>query len=730
MSKLSKSARPAKSGHLGLRARVMLSGIAVLLVGILGAGGVAAWMAYDQAKSDAAANLKAIASSTGRQVTGFIQSAVDVAETEARMMEGAKAGQMPRSFIKSLAVSVIRAHPEFVGTTVAFEPNGYDDDAPFAGKKPATDADGNYVPVYVDSMAGEAPEQDETGRFVPYYYNTSDKGVAIVPLIMTLEAGIQGWYIDPLQAKRTMLTPPYIYPVENVDVLMSTISVPMMHEGKAFGIATIDMPLTKVTETLAAIKPMGDGQVLLLSHDGIWAANPNAERIGQPIGRTKDGDFADEADLKPMYESYLAGKSAEPVMQMDASGEHFVVFAPISFRGPAEVWTLVLQVPVATVLKEANELIYTLIGIVAAALLLGALMFAWVGNRISKPIVALAKVTSDVSHGNFAATVIGVERGDEIGELARSIEVLKQGQQEKLRLEEEQKLTAERAEVEKKAAMKALADGFERSVKGVVDSVTSSAQQLQKHAQSMSKVAEGATHRIGEASGATDNASGSVDAVAAAAEQLSASISEISRQVASSSDVARTAVGEIGRANDTMKNLVVVSERIGEVVKLITAIAEQTNLLALNATIEAARAGEAGKGFAVVANEVKALASQTTKATEGISVEIQAIQSSTDNVAKAMATVTGTIERIDEISSSIAAAVEEQSAATREISSNAQQASSGTQSVRQNIDGVESAVRSASDTAAGVLNAAEMMAEQAKSLNREVESFIAEVRAS
>ena len=250
---------------MGLRNRVMLSGILVTVLGIGGAGGVSVWSAFQESRQEAGRSLMAISEGTSRQVAAFIQPAVDVAETVARMVEGGKTTGLPRTAIKGLAESIIHANPRFVGTTVAFEPNGYDgDDTAYKGK---------------------APEQDAEGRFVPYYYNKKDGTVGIDPLIMTIEGGIEGWYLTPLKNGRTTLTPPYIYPVEGVDVLMATVSVPMMADGKGFGIATIDMPLTKMSEIIAGLKPFGTGQAMLIADNGTWAINPDPKRIGKPVGK-------------------------------------------------------------------------------------------------------------------------------------------------------------------------------------------------------------------------------------------------------------------------------------------------------------------------------------------------------------------------------------------------------------------------------------------------------------
>ncbi|MES1151405.1 MAG: methyl-accepting chemotaxis protein [Dongia sp.] len=210
---------------------------------------------------------------------------------------------------------------------------------------------------------------------------------------------------------------------------------------------------------------------------------------------------------------------------------------------------------------------------------------------------------------------------------------------------------------------------------------------------------------------------------------MSASISEISRQVSDSSSAARNAVTQVEATGATMSDLAAAAQEIGGIVKLIGDIAGQTNLLALNATIEAARAGDAGKGFAVVASEVKSLANQTAKAAEEITGRISRIQSTTDSAVVAMTNVKTTIASVNEIAAAIAAAVEEQAAATKEISGNATQAAAGTDEVARNIAGVSRAADDAGSAASQVLTASGELAKQAEALRREVDGFIAKVRA-
>jgi len=261
-------------------------------------------------------------------------------------------------------------------------------------------------------------------------------------------------------------------------------------------------------------------------------------------------------------------------------------------------------------------------------------------------------------------------------------------------------------------------------VKGVVDVVASASTELDATARGMTGTAEEANNRSATVASASEEASTNVQTVAGAAEELASSVQEIGRQVAQSSQIAGRAVDEATRTNQTVQSLAEAAGRIGDVVSLITDIASQTNLLALNATIEAARAGEAGKGFAVVASEVKALATQTAKATEDIGTQISSIQDVTSSAVEAIASIQSTIDEISSISTAIASAVEEQGSATQEIARNVQEAAAGTQEVSANISGVSSAVSETGSSAQEVLSAAGELSEHASQLRSEIQGFL------
>lgn len=348
---------------------------------------------------------------------------------------------------------------------------------------------------------------------------------------------------------------------------------------------------------------------------------------------------------------------------------------------------------------------------------------------ISRPVKRSVGELQRLAEGDLAVEVSGTVRRDEIGDVARGLQVFRDNLVRAKRLEQEAEEAEARAEEERRAAMLALADQFEASISGVVQSVSSAATQLQANAQTMSAVAEQTNRQASAVAAATEQASANVQTVAAASEELGGSITEISRQVSSAAHITREAVSEAGRANEMVSGLANAAERIGAVVQLIQDIASQTNLLALNATIEAARAGEAGKGFAVVAAEVKQLANQTAKATEDIAQQISEIQTQTGGAVGAIRQIAETVGRVNEISSSIASAVEEQSAATQEIGRNVQQAASGTQEVAANIEGVSTAAAEAGSSASDVLHAASTLSEEAARLRSEVDSFISKVRA-
>ena len=268
------------------------------------------------------------------------------------------------------------------------------------------------------------------------------------------------------------------------------------------------------------------------------------------------------------------------------------------------------------------------------------------------------------------------------------------------------------------------------SVVNMANSVAETASELESSAELLAVTAQKASDQTANVAAAAEQASANVRTVASAADELSASVKEIGRQVATSTDIANRAVATANQTSSKVQLLTQSSQKVGDVVELISNIARQTNLLALNATIEAARAGEAGKGFAVVAQEVKSLASQTAKATAEIGAQINDIQSSTAEAVSSIGTISEIIQSMDSIASTIAAAVEEQGAATVEIARNVQEAARGTSDVASNASGLSSSTATTGAAANQMRSAAKGLGTKAEELRKLAEGFGAKTHAA
>jgi methyl-accepting chemotaxis protein len=476
--------------------------------------------------------------------------------------------------------------------------------------------------------------------------------------------------------------------------------------------------------------------------DTLTAIAAAAEKVWDSYETTvtpgEERKLADQ--IKAGWQNYL-GLHVKAATLLKA-GDHKGAYASYvgDMRSAFNSWHVVLDDDIAFQVREGTKAgkdgeetylaaKYWIFGALALAAALSTLAGFLIVVSVARPIVGMTGTMGRLAKHDLAVDIAGADRQDEVGHMARAVQVFKDSMIEGDRLAAEQKAEQSRKE-KRQQAIEGYIKTFDQSVSGALDVLASASTEMQSTAQSMTSTAEEASRQATAVAAASEQASTNVQTVASAAEELSSSISEISRQVTESTRIAGQAVSDATQTNVKVKELAEAAQKIGDVVKLINDIAGQTNLLALNATIEAARAGEAGKGFAVVASEVKSLATQTAKATEDIASQVKSIQSATSDSVAAIETISGTIGRINEIATTIASAVEEQGAATKEIARNVQQASSGTSEVSSNIAGVTQAAGETGAAATQVLGAAGQLAKQGETLRADVRQFLDNIRAA
>jgi methyl-accepting chemotaxis protein len=362
-------------------------------------------------------------------------------------------------------------------------------------------------------------------------------------------------------------------------------------------------------------------------------------------------------------------------------------------------------------------------------LLLASIGIAWaIASDISGPLGRIIYAMNVLSQGDKQHEVDGATRPDEIGAMARAVDVFRTGlirADELASAQEQEQLTKDR----RARVIGGILQEFNSEIAEVLETMASSATELEATSQTMSATAEETSNQATVVAAAVEEMAVNMRTVAGAADHLSDSVEDINVRVNDSVRIADSAKRKAQQTDAMVKGLSQAVLKISEVVNMINDIAAQTNLLALNATIEAARAGEAGKGFAVVANEVKTLANQTARATDEITSQINAVQQETRSAVTAISEITTIIEQMSELSGAIAASVAQQDDATSEIASNVQQVSRATDEVSANVVGVNQASVETGHAASDVLEAARSLSERASTLRLQVDTFLTNIRA-
>lgn len=614
---------------------------------------------------------------------------------------------LTRKTIGQIQYSALTASPFALGLTVCFKGHNVFDaqDAQYAAP--------NNAEFY----------SEPDGKFCPYFYREANGSVVfeIPEEPSTLNSNEDdGWLNNPINFDRTLVTAPYRYDVGDEKNVMMLTSSAVIHDlnKKAIGVVATDISLKTMQQKLKENVPFGVGDVLLASHSLEWVYNTDNNLIMQSI--------TDEIYKNAIQNAQTNGKFSTTYVENGI--EYFMVAAPVHISNVNEIWTIFVRVPTSYIQNIVMQSIYLQTEIGIALIIIGALIFLFIGRQLTQPITSMTFAMDKISNNNLEAEIPYTQNQDEIGRMAQALQTFKNAMQAGITLKKQQEEQKLRNEKEKRESMLRIADEFDRDISTLVASVASAITQLSTNAQVMGRHVSSGTQLTHSSTNTAKTVSDNVKTVTHASEELSASINEISNQLQKTNRMVQESAEKTAKADELATALKTATIQVSEVISIIAKIASQTNLLALNATIESARAGEAGKGFAVVADEVKTLASQTEKSVEDIHGLVTQMQDASHNITQALAEIRGSVEYFSSSLSGLAAAVEEQSATTIQIANNMHSASDGTQSITKNLIQINQSSDETEEGVSQMMQALQELMQHAETLRHKVEVFLSGIR--
>lgn len=478
-----------------------------------------------------------------------------------------------------------------------------------------------------------------------------------------------------------------------------------------------------------------DGRIVGTVRAGLRLDNATASKLsslaGAAIllfeGERLSGSSVPNQTITGLPANLIRAISRGEALSLDATlhdrGAHRVQVMPLKDQAGSPIGAIVMGISLQPMQAAEEAALFSILAISALVLLVAAMVAIFAAGRLAKPLAGMAKAMGIIAGGQLNVAIPGQDRRDEIGAMAGALERFR-AQSEHARALEAAAEAERQAKEQRAMEMAKHTESFATSVTQIVTGLERAAGDMQGAAHTMANIAKNTESQAKETEKGAETSSKNLGAIATATEQLNSSVNEITRQVAEAAVLAREGVTLAQGTDRQMASLTETAAKIGEVVRLITDIAGQTNLLALNATIEAARAGDAGKGFAVVASEVKALASQTAKATEEISSQIASMREATHGAVASVRDVAEAIRRMDEVATGIATAVEEQGAATRDISSSIQSVAVTTEEAVDSMRGLTGTAQEAGRTSDKLLDTAGGLRAQTEALKDEVSGFL------